>query len=106
MTVPQVITVALPFVAALVSYALQQAHFDTRINTAIAGVSILLAAFVSLLLQGKLSGNVSIDTMAVIAVAVSLQAGPLLPLQRFLVNNFPVASKSAPASPGLQPPAK
>lgn len=116
MNIQQILTLALPFIAAIVSYGLQQAHWDTRVNTSIAGASVLLAAFASLLLQGKLSGNVFVDTMAVLAVAVALQAGPFLPLQKYLVANFPVASKAqqpaapapvvpTPAQPQEQPPA-
>lgn len=106
MNIQQTLTLALPFIAAIVSYGLQQAHWDTRINTSIAGASVLLAAFVSLLLQGNLSGNVFVDTMAVVAVAVALQAGPFLPLQKYLVANFPVSSKAQQPAPVIPVPAQ
>lgn len=104
MDIQKLLELGLPFFAALISFGIQQAHWEARINTAIAGISVIIAAFASLFFQGKLTGNVYGDALMVLGAAIAIQAGPLLPLQRYLVANFPVASKAQPAIPVVPAP--
>ena len=93
MTIQQVVTLALPLIAAIISYGLQQAKWSNKANTIVAGLSVIAAALVSLFVDGKLTGNVYADAALVVTAAVALQSGSFLPLQRYLIANFPVASK-------------
>lgn len=89
-TLQQLVTLFLPFVAALISYGLQQARWPARTNTLIAGGSIILATIASLLVQGKLTGDLYSDALLVMAASTALQAEALQPLQQFLRQSFPV----------------
>jgi hypothetical protein len=96
---PYLITL-LPFVAFGVSYWLQQptpvtntpeqnTAIKTR-NATISGASILIVAIVSLLAQGKLTGNPISDMLAVLTLATALQMETFRPLQGFLRGDPPL----------------
>lgn len=87
-TFEQTLTVLLPFVAALASYAIQQCHYKTATNTRIAITTILFVTIGSLFLQGKLTGNIASDTLLVLGTATALQSKELAPLQEYLKANF------------------
>jgi hypothetical protein len=89
-TLQQLVTLFLPFVAALISYGLQQAHWPQKTNTLIAGGSIILATIATLLVQGKLTGDIYSDALLVMTASTALQAEALQPLQQYLRQSFPV----------------
>ena len=79
---------ALPFIAAAVSYALQRDNLSKSVNTLIAGVVTLLSALLAVFIQGKLTGDVYADFLLIAAMAASLQADSFAPLQQYLRSNF------------------
>ena len=97
MSIQQMLEIGLPCIAALISYGIQQAHWSARVNTTIAGVSVLLAALASAFLQGQLTGNVYADALLVLSTAIALQSKAFAPLQQYLLANFTV--KSQPVQP-------
>ncbi len=106
MNIQQIITMILPLLAYLISYGLQQMHWSPTVNGVIAGFSILLAAAVSAVVQGKLTGNVASDMAYVLAASTALQAEAFAPLSKYLRGNFPVPPTSpfVPPTPLRQPP--
>jgi hypothetical protein len=90
----QIATILLPFVASIVSYIIQQYHWKDATNATTAGVTIIAAAIVTVILQGKLTGNVYSDALLVVATAAALQSEALAPLQQYL--------KSIPSSSPAQ----
>lgn len=88
-TLQQLITFALPLLAMLVSYGLQQAHYPAAINTAIAAGTVIAAAVADVFIQGKLTGNLYADLLLIAGAATALQAEALAPLQQYLRENFP-----------------
>jgi hypothetical protein len=90
MNAQQILTLILPLLAYLLSYGLQQMHWSSTINGAIAGCSILVAAVASALLQGKLTGNFYSDLAYVLAASTALQAEAFAPLSQYLRGNFPI----------------
>lgn len=104
MTIQQIVTLALPLVAAIISYALQQAKWSNKANTTVAGLSVIAAAVVSLFVDGKLTGNVYADAALVLTAAVALQSSSFFPLQRYLVANFPANSKPSQPDPVVPTP--
>lgn len=92
-TLQQLVTLFLPFAAALISYGLQQAHWPQKTNTLIAGGSIILATAVSLLVQGKLTGDIYSDALLVMTASTALQAEALQPLQQYLRQSFPTSAQ-------------
>lgn len=81
-----ILEAGLPFIALIVSYIIQQNHFSKIINTTIAGITVLLSAVASLLIQHKFTGNVLADFLLVASVAAALQIGALAPLTQWLKN--------------------
>lgn len=90
---------ALPAIAFLVSYLIQQAHWSDRANTSVAGATVILAAVASVFVQHKLTSNVLGDFLLVASVAAGLQANALAPLAQWLRDNVPTKS-----TPPTQPP--
>lgn len=90
---------ALPAIAFLVSYLIQQAHWSARTNTSVAGSTVVLAAIASVFVQHKLSGNVLGDFLLIASVAGGLQSNALAPLAQWLRDNVPV--KSTPPTPPI-----
>ena len=87
----------LPFAAFAVSYWRQKPTYSAAKNASIASSTILGAAVVAALLQGKLTGNMTTDAGIVLAVATALQSEVFMPIQRFL--------RGTDATPtGLTPP--
>lgn len=99
MSIQQIVTLALPLIAAIISYSLQQAKWSDKANTIVAGLSVIAAAVLSLFVDGKLTGNVYADAALVVTAAVALQSGSFLPLQRYLIANFPANSKPSQPDP-------
>lgn len=88
MTLQLVYTLALPLIASLVSYALQQCHFSDKVNTIIASLTIIVAAFIRLLLDGQINEDAIHDITIVMAATTALQAETFIPLQRYLRGSF------------------
>lgn len=80
---------ALPLIAFIVSYALQQDNFSKPMNAAIAATTIVLVSLVEVFVQGKLTGNPSVDLALITTAAIALQAEAFAPLQQYLRSNFP-----------------
>ena len=100
-TDPQtIVETALPFIAYLVSYVIQQAHWQPKTNATVAGVTVILAAVGSLFVQHKITGNILADFLAVAAFAAGLQTEALKPLSQWLRGNV---VNSAPESPNTPP---
>jgi hypothetical protein len=78
---------ALPLLAMLVSYIIQQAHWSDRANTWVAGITTLGAAGGSLFLQGQLTSNIYEDFLLIATLAAALQGEAFAPLQRWLRSN-------------------
>ena len=101
----------LPFAAFGVSYWLQQPTLDTNTpaqntaiktrNATISGTSIILVAIVSLLSQGKLTGNPITDMLSVMTLATALQMETFRPLQGFLRGDPP--AQPAQTTPSIMP---
>ena len=111
----------LPFLAFGGSYLLQRPTLQTNTtqqnariiqrNAAISGGSILLVAILSLLAQGKLTGNPIVDMFSVLTLATTLQIETFRPFQGFLrgdpievsslqpSSQFPVSSPQTPQPP-------
>ncbi len=81
-----ILETGLPFVAYLVSYIIQQAHWPKRVNSTIASATILLSAGGTLFVEHKFTGNIYGDFLAIAAIAAGLQSGALLPLSQWLLN--------------------
>lgn len=88
----ELLTVALPFLAFLVSYAIQRNAWPSRVNMLVASGTIILASVATVFIDQKLTGNLYGDMMAVLATATALQMETFRDLQKFLRNNFPVNS--------------
>lgn len=100
-TDPQtILETALPFVAYLVSYIIQQAHWSPKTNATVAGVTVILAAIGSLFVQHKITGNILADFLAVATLAAGLQTEALKPLSQWLRGN---AVSSKPESSNTPP---
>lgn len=95
MEVSQMLEVGIAFLALVLSYALQKAHKSAAFNAAIAGVAVLIAGAATVFVQGKLTGDVVGDVVLIVAAASALQAKSLAPLMQFLIEKFPVSSKSS-----------
>jgi len=83
---------ALPAIAFLVSYIIQQMHWSQAANMTVAGSTVILAAIASLFVEHKFTGNVLGDFLLVASVAAALQGGALAPLAQWLKANVPVKS--------------
>lgn len=93
MTLQEIFDTALPFLATLISYGLQQAHYSDRVNTIIASITILLAGGASVWISGQITPDILKDAALIMAAATALQANALAPLMSWLKGNFPVKSK-------------
>jgi hypothetical protein len=103
-TDPQnILETALPFVAYLVSYIIQQAHWLPKTNATVAGVTVILAAVGSLFVQHKITGNILADFLAVAAFAAGLQTEALKPLSQWLRGNVASVSNSSAESSNTPP---
>lgn len=89
----ELLKVGLPFIAAIVSYALQRDNLDPKTNTIIAGATVLIAAFGDLFLTGKLTGNPYADFALIATTAAALQADSFASLQQWLRSNFAFTGK-------------
>lgn len=94
MTLQQIFDTALPLLAALISYALQQMHYSDKANTLIASLTILASGGASVWINGGITPDILKDAALIMAAATALQAGSLLPLQNYLKANL-LASKRA-----------
>lgn len=101
MTLQQIFDTALPLLAALISYALQQMHYSDKTNTLIASFTILAAGGASVWFSGGITPDVLKDAGLIMAAATALQAGSLLPLQNYLKSNL-MASKRYNTQPLAQ----
>jgi hypothetical protein len=79
--------ILLPAVVAFISLVLQKAHWSARVNTTIAGSSVLIASAVTLLFQHKLTGNVFMDFLAIATAAAVAQSKSFAPLQQWIIEN-------------------
>jgi hypothetical protein len=82
-----ILETALPLIAYLVSYVIQQGRWTAKTNTAIAGVTIVLAACGTLFIQHKFTGNVLADFLAIAAISGGLQTESLAPLSKWIRGN-------------------
>ena len=82
------LAVLLPFLASGISFAIQQNHFPKWLNGLIALVSIVLPAILTVLAQGKLTGDVYGDITLVIAATSALQVKSLAPIAVYLRGNW------------------
>lgn len=89
----------LPFATFGISYGFQRVTHSVETNATIAGSTILVASVITLLLQGKLTGNPATDTAYVLSTAIALQSETFVPLQQYLRQYFP-----APSPPAQPPP--
>jgi uncharacterized membrane protein HdeD (DUF308 family) len=80
----QVLEALLPGIAYVVSYLLQQEHWKSWINTTIAGSTVLLAGFCTILLTHRLTSDILADVLLVASVSAGLQSGALAPLSQWL----------------------
>jgi len=80
----QVFEAALPVIAYIVSYLLQQERWQSWINTTIAGSTVLLAGFCTVLLTHRLTPDILADVLLVASVSAGLQTGALAPLSQWL----------------------
>jgi hypothetical protein len=101
-TLQQIITLALPVVAMIVSYALQQAHFSDRTNTTIASVTVFLAAAATAFINGNLSGNLYLDIVAITTASIALQNSSFQPLQKYLQTHVLAKSNQRTVPPTVQ----
>lgn len=93
MTPQEIFDTALPFLATLISYGLQQMHYSDRTNTIIASVTILLAGGASVWIGGQITPDILKDAALIMAAATALQANALAPLMDWLKGNFPLKSR-------------
>lgn len=94
MTLQQIFDTALPLLAALISYGLQQAHYSDKTNTFIASLTILASGGASVWIGGGITPDILKDAALIMAATTALQAGSLLPLQDYLKSNFMASRKS------------
>jgi hypothetical protein len=94
MTIQQLLDAGLPFLAALISYGLQQQHYSGTANTLIASVTILLAGGASVWVSGAITPDIMKDAGLIMAAATALQASALAPLQNYLKANFLASRRS------------
>jgi len=84
LTDQQAFEAALPVIAYIISYLLQQEHWSRWINTTIAGSTVLLAGFCTVLLSHRLTPDILADVLLVASVSAGLQSGALAPLSQWL----------------------
>jgi hypothetical protein len=104
MTLQQIFDTALPLLAALISYGLQQAHYSDKANTLIASVTILAAGGASVWISGQITPDILKDAGLIMAAATALQAKALAPLQDYLKNNLFASKRSRSATQSAQEP--
>ena len=104
MTLQQIFDAGLPFLAAIISYALQQMHYSDKANTLIASSSILAAGGASVWINGGITPDILKDAALIMAAATALQASSLLPLQNYLKSNFMASKQSRSATLAPYPP--
>lgn len=98
MQLNQVFTLALPIIALLVSQAIQQNHWSKLVNLIVALVTIVGASLLTLVIQGKITGDIYGDILLVGAASAALQSDGLAPLQQYLRDNL-LDFSPAPANP-------
>ncbi len=97
------IVAILPFVAFGASYAWQRSTYTPQQNGMISALTILVAAILSALLSGKLTGNALTDTAYVLTLATTLQVETFRPLQGYLRGDAPAQSNQPPPPASPQP---
>lgn len=101
MTLQQIFDAGLPFLATIISYALQQMHYSDKANTLIASGSILAAGGASVWINGGITPDILKDAALIMAAATALQSSALAPLQDYLKNNLMASRKSRYATQAL-----
>lgn len=105
----QMLTLALPIIALLVSQAIRQNHWPEYVNLLVAAATIVAASLATLFVQGKLTGSVYGDILLVAGFATALQSDGIAPLQQYLrdhllnltpppANSYPVTSLGTKAA--------
>ncbi|MBA2285850.1 MAG: hypothetical protein H0W02_10225 [Ktedonobacteraceae bacterium] len=108
-TLPQTLTIVLPFIVTLVSGVLSQQRLPAWANALIAGTCVVLASLGAVLLGQGFSRDLVADFLLIAGYVAALMASPLLaPLHEWLTLNTPspiaaMVPKAAP-TPMFVPP--
>lgn len=101
---PEFLVLFLPLVIAPITGWLEHDKLPAGVNTAISGFVVLVTAFLWVLLEQRLTGDLVVDFVVVAGYCAALLAGPLAAFHEWLIIKIPSPLAHLSKEPDPPPP--